>query len=195
MTAPFDHAESDAPETSPDLRLLGLGAAPSELGAHPIYIASIGKAKLRFFPSPLDRPDFPWHVSDDLVRCIALPAYFCRQFRAIIAESFNGEERKLATSDGVVTIRPHHLAQDLIDACMEISGFAKSFEFDYALASLLAMGIATDGLSADQAVDYFFDAGDHNHARRRATEAFRFIPHPRITRRVPLPLRRLAEMT
>jgi hypothetical protein len=49
----------------------------------PLHVAEIRGRRLRFSRTPLNdgRPDFPWHVPDDLYRVMKLPRGLRRHFR------------------------------------------------------------------------------------------------------------------
>jgi hypothetical protein len=85
----------------------------------PLHVASVGGQLLRFFNTPLEdgRPDLPWHAVDDLHHLLGLNRdarrFFLRKLRK------RGGVETVATSDGVVTVAPHYMAQGTIDAMVE----------------------------------------------------------------------------
>jgi hypothetical protein len=113
----------------------------------PIHTAPLGAATLRFFKSPSTVPDLPWHVYDDLLRCTDLPRAARRQFLQMLTSGpFKGDVRTVASSDGIVTIAPHFVAQGLIGAAIEAWGARPELEMEYAKAAVAAMKQLTGDL-------------------------------------------------
>jgi hypothetical protein len=105
----------------------------------PLHIATTGGHPLRFFRTPINdgRPDLPWHAVDDLHRCLGLNRdarrFFLRWLRA------QKEPRTVATTDGLVTIAPHCMAQGCIDAMVEKGMAPASVRTEYDLAGSEAL--------------------------------------------------------
>lgn len=76
-------------------------------------------SQLRYFSSPIydetNQPDMPWHVFDDLMRILELDqeatTYLLRKLRGDWPEP-----RTVATSEGLLTIAPHFMAEGLLMA-------------------------------------------------------------------------------
>jgi hypothetical protein len=109
----------------------------------PLITATIGGHPLRFFKSPLNdgRPDFPWHVADDLSIALHLNR---AQRRVILAKhqqwGGGGTPRTIATTDGVVVVAPHFMAQGVIAAAIESGWSSASIRADYDHAATEAVG-------------------------------------------------------
>ncbi|MGA2493331.1 MAG: hypothetical protein ABSF67_10315 [Roseiarcus sp.] len=113
----------------------------------PLHTAPLGVATLRFFRPPSAMPDVPWHAYDDLLRCIDLPRAAHRQFHQMLTSGpFKGDVRTVATSDGIVTIAPHFIAQGLIGAAIEAWGARPELEMEYTKALVAAMKQLTGDL-------------------------------------------------
>ena len=120
----------------------------------PIHTAALGKSTLRFFKSPLARPDLPWHVHDDLAACLGLPRDVRRQFHRMLTNGpFKADIRVVATPDGIVTIAPHFAAQGLIGAAVEAGLASASFEDRYSAAAIAAFKMMTGDLPPLAAVE------------------------------------------
>jgi hypothetical protein len=113
----------------------------------PLYVAIIHGHQLRFYRTPNNdgRPDLPWHCCDDLYRCMGLPRGVRKHFQQQMKRGrFAGDFRTIATSDGVITIAPHYVAQGVTSAWDEIDGV--DIENEYARESAHACKKLTAGL-------------------------------------------------
>lgn len=87
----------------------------------PVRTGSLCEKPLRFFKAPLPGPHLPWHAPDDLHRCLGLPRDLRRHFQQRLQSSdWKKDVRTVATSDGVVTIAPHWIAQGMIGAMIDV---------------------------------------------------------------------------
>jgi hypothetical protein len=82
----------------------------------PLHVAIIRGHQLRFYRTPNNdgRPDLPWHCCDDLYHCMGLPRGVRKHFQQQMKRGpFAGDFRMVATSDGIITIAPHYVAQSI----------------------------------------------------------------------------------
>ena len=116
----------------------------------PLHVATIRGHQLRFFRTPNNdgRPDFPWHCCDDLYRCMELPRKVRRYFQRCWTN--RSMFRTVATTDGIVMIAPHCVAQGATSAWNEIGGV--NIENEYALESAHALNKLTAGLTFPEQV-------------------------------------------
>jgi hypothetical protein len=77
----------------------------------PIHTGRLNGQPVRFFKGPTGGPELPWHAVDDLYRALGLPRAVRRQLLRMTQETWRQELRTVATTDGVVTIAPHDVAQ------------------------------------------------------------------------------------
>jgi hypothetical protein len=84
----------------------------------PLYTATVNGLPLRFFPSPLEGPDFPWHAFNDLMLCFAVTAEVKNVVMSkFVASEWRGHSRLVVDSAGEETIIcPHYMAQGLLRA-------------------------------------------------------------------------------
>lgn len=85
----------------------------------PIHSADIFGQELRYFASPIyleqQQPDMPWHVFDDLMRILGLD----KDAATFMMRKLRGdwpEPRTIATSEGLLTITPHFMADGMLAA-------------------------------------------------------------------------------
>ena len=107
----------------------------------PIHTAIINDKPLRFFKSPHDRPDLPWHVPADLAKCFGLAEGLAT---AILHDMKTGDRWKddvriVATAEGLITIASHSVAQGFLGAMEEVGQISKGAFEAYAQAGLPAM--------------------------------------------------------
>ena len=82
----------------------------------PIHVATINGQPVRFFRTPNDdgKPDLPWHRVDDLHHCLGLDRVMRRYFLNMLRK--RAGIQTVATTDGIVTVAPHYMAQGTLDA-------------------------------------------------------------------------------
>lgn len=127
----------------------------------PIHTGTVNGETVRFFRSPLDGPDFPWHVAEDLFATLKLPREVRRHFRRSLVGDWKNDVRTIATHDGVVTIASHSLAQGLLGAATEIGitkDIAERADREYHRHGAEALNVATAHLSGMAGVDYAIQA-------------------------------------
>jgi len=88
----------------------------------PIHTDRLNGQPVRFFKGPTGGPELPWHAVEDLYRALGLPCAVRRQLLRMTQEIWGQELRTVATPDGLVTIAPHYVAQDLLGAATELMG-------------------------------------------------------------------------
>ena len=82
----------------------------------PIKIGSLNGHPLRFFRAPLTGTHLPWHASDDLQACLALPEDVRAGLKCDLMADWGRHVRTVATAEGIVTIAPHWMAAGLVNA-------------------------------------------------------------------------------
>jgi hypothetical protein len=86
-----------------------------------VFTGTVNDQPLRFFKAHLPGLHLPWHATEDLQRCLALPRDLRRHFQQQLRSSdWKNSVRTVATSDGIVTIAPHFIAQGLIAAMQDV---------------------------------------------------------------------------
>lgn len=125
-----------------------------------LHEAIVAGVRVRFFRPPTSSPDFPWHVADDLFAALRFPRPVRRHFQQQLRAAHAGCIRTVATSEGIVTLSPHFMAQGAIGAGEEIGYAPYEAEIDYAHAAVAAMAAHTDelGLSGLDRVAYTAEA-------------------------------------
>jgi hypothetical protein len=120
----------------------------------PLHVATIRGHQLRFFRTPNNdgRPDLHWHCVDDLWRCMGLSREQRRIMQHKMKEPgpFRNSFRTIATSDGLVTIAPHFIAQVITSTWRETG--SANIETEYALAGAEALQKLTAHLSFPEEV-------------------------------------------
>lgn len=119
-----------------------------------LHVGQVGDHPLRFFRSPLDGPDVPWHSVDDLHACLRFSRELRRTLRASLQKSWAASIRTIATESGVTTIAPHVMAQGLIGAAEEVGCAPYTAEQDYARAGGYALGLVTGCMSPLEVVAF-----------------------------------------
>lgn len=112
----------------------------------PIHTAALGLANLRFFRSPLEGPQMPWHSVEDLYRCLVMDRGLRRVFLAKLKRDWKDDIRAVATPTGPTIIAPHFMAQGLIGSMVEIGVAPASSTDAYAEAGSGAMKALTAGM-------------------------------------------------
>lgn len=90
--------------------------------SEPLLEGWVPGGRIRFFTSPswmeTRRPDMPWHAVDDLWP-LALGGTSVDLKRRLRSDW--KEPRTVATSEGIVTIAPHFMAEGLFGAVLEVA--------------------------------------------------------------------------
>ena len=111
--------------------------------AKPLHVATVGKKQLRFFRTPHDDgwPDFPWHAVDDLQQCLGLDGRASEPLRKAYWESaeFRTAYRTIATEGQLTRVAPHHVAQGLIDAMIQLGVAPSTVRTEYENAGVEAL--------------------------------------------------------
>jgi hypothetical protein len=117
----------------------------------PLHVAIIRGHQLRFYRTPNDdsRPDLPWHCIDDLYRCMGMSRGVRKHFqRQMKRGPFASDFRTVATSDGIIMIAPHYVAQGITAAWRETD--CADIENEYAREGAHACKKLYAGLSPEQ---------------------------------------------
>ena len=112
----------------------------------PLHVATVGKKQLRFFQTPNDgRPDFPWHAVDDLQPCLGLDGRSNESLRKAYWEGaeFRTAYRTIATEGELIRVAPHHVAQGLIDAMIQLGLAPSTARTEYENAGVAALAKLT----------------------------------------------------
>lgn len=112
----------------------------------PIYIGTLNKKPLRFFKAPLSGPHLVWHAFDDLLACLKLPKSLQKDFRQKLKLDWSSDVRTVPTSDGIVTISPHWMAQGLIGSMIEVGMVNPKTEMAYTKEAVAAWNATTGDL-------------------------------------------------
>lgn len=125
-----------------------------------LHTADVNGKPVRFFRSPQQGPDFPWHVADDLFLALGFPRSVRKEFQRKLKADHAGQVRTVATSDGIVTIAPHYMAQGAVGAGIDIGCTPLSAEASYAKAGVAALNVFFDerGISGMDGVQFAIDA-------------------------------------
>lgn len=125
-----------------------------------LHVAEINGKPVRFFRSPGQGADFPWHAADDLFHALAFPRPVRREFQRRLKSDHGDDVRTVATADGIVTIAPHYMAQGAIGAGIDIGCTPPSAEVAYAKAGVAALKVFFDerGISGMDGVQFTIDA-------------------------------------
>jgi hypothetical protein len=124
----------------------------------PLHTAALGRSTLRFFRSPLQGADFPYHAHDDLLVCLGLPRELRRFFKKKLVNDWKDNIKTIATVNSIVTIAPHYVAQGLIGAAIETGHVSTRFADHYAVAAAEALKAITVGWSPDETVAFLCEA-------------------------------------
>lgn len=118
-----------------------------------LYIGKINGGDVRFFRSPVQGPDLPWHSIDDLHEALKLPRDLRRHFKRRLQGEWKKDVRTVATAGGITTIGPHFMAQGLIGSMVEMGIATTKTEVEYAMAGGEAMKLdMPPGMSPAQRV-------------------------------------------
>jgi len=125
-----------------------------------LHTADLLGVPVRFFRSPRQGADFPWHAADDLFQALSFPRAVRREFQHRLKADHARDVRTVATSDGIVTIAPHYMAQGAIGAAVEIGCAPASAEGAYGLAGVAALNLALSerGITGMASVQFVIDA-------------------------------------
>ncbi|GJD36588.1 hypothetical protein [Methylobacterium aerolatum] len=128
----------------------------------PSYTGTLNNKPLRFFMAPLPGPHLPWHAPEDLQHCLDLPRDLRRDFqRKLRSSEWKDDIRTVATSDGIVTIAPHFMAQGLIGAMQDVGRADAKTEVRYASECKKAWDLIYPGRDFSEAISLLI-AAFHN---------------------------------
>lgn len=125
-----------------------------------LHTADILGTPVRFFRSPRQGADFPWHAADDLFQALSFPRAVRREFQRKLKADHGKDVRTVATPEGIVTISPHYMAQGAIGAALEISCAPASVEGAYGVAGVAALNLmlAERGITGMAGVQFAIEA-------------------------------------
>lgn len=125
----------------------------------PAHIGTLNNRPLRFFKAPLPAPHLPWHAAEDLHQCLALPCDLRRHFQQQLKSSdWKNDVRTVATTDGIVTIAPHFIAQGLIGAMQGVGRADARTEIQYARQAKEAWDAIYPGRNFTEALSLLAEA-------------------------------------
>jgi len=85
----------------------------------PIHQEEIFDGRIRYFASPVylktHQPDMPWHVFDDLLKLLSIDQEACTHLLRKLRGDWP-EPITVATSQGLLTIAPHFMADGMLEA-------------------------------------------------------------------------------
>jgi hypothetical protein len=124
-----------------------------------LHTAPVNGKTVRFYRSPLNRPDTAWHNLDDLHAALGVPRGMRREFAVSLRNgSFAKDIKTIATADGIVTIAPHYMAHGIIDASVKAGRAPESAEQDYRRAMSSTSIKITAGMSEEKSFSYLMAA-------------------------------------
>ncbi|WP_424138672.1 hypothetical protein [Roseomonas chloroacetimidivorans] len=109
----------------------------------PIHTHVVNGHPVRFFRSPFQGPDMPWHGAEDLLKALDLPREFRRQQISRLHSEWKSDIRTVATADGIVVIAPHFMARGMIDGMKQIGRLTDDVDADYCHGASAAMEVIT----------------------------------------------------
>ena len=112
----------------------------------PVHTAAIALGTVRFFRSPLDRPDFPWHAADDLHAALGLAPELQAQLMAGLFRRWRDDVRTVDVGTERLVIGPHSHALGLVCAMDEMLGGQGAAERTYVKAAMAASEVMLAGL-------------------------------------------------
>lgn len=114
----------------------------------PIHIATVNGKPLRFFRSPVKDPDMPWFAIKDMLECFGLAHVGGIIMSSLKNSEWGGDVRPAATTDGLVEIAPHYMAQGFLGAMEKVGEVQKGALDAYSEAGIPAIKelLATAGI-------------------------------------------------
>lgn len=122
----------------------------------PVHTAEINSIDVRFFRSPLEGPDFPWHAVDDLAESGGLPSELGRNYRKKLFRDWHHKIRQVMVKGELVMIAPHHVGQVMSEF---IDGYQPGFSKAYIKASAAAERLVTADMTWEERLDFTLSAG------------------------------------
>jgi hypothetical protein len=107
----------------------------------PIHIGTVNGSSVRFFKSPFDRPEMPWHAFYDLTAAVRYDMQLARSFAESVQSDWPNTLQTVATNSGIVLIGPHYMAQGTVGAAIHNKRCKPAVEFEYAVASAQVLDI------------------------------------------------------
>ncbi len=125
-----------------------------------LHEATVAGVRVRYFRPQAGTPDFPWHVADDLFAALRFPRPVRQHLQRSLRSDHGSTIRTVATSEGIVTLAPHFMAQGAIGAGVDIGCAPYDAETDYAKAGAAALTKLADslGLGGLERVQYACEA-------------------------------------
>ena len=105
----------------------------------PLHIGQVNGHQVRFYRDPSGHPALPWHSAEDIYLALGLPRHVRREFQRMTQRHWPGEVRTIGTADGIVTVAPHHVAQGVIGAAIEVGAVPAEIATEYAMAGAAAL--------------------------------------------------------
>jgi hypothetical protein len=124
----------------------------------PIHTAAVNGRPVRFFRSPFQGPDFPWHALDDLMAATGASRELRRQYLRMVRRDWGKDLRTVSTLAEVLTIAPHFMAQGWVDSLVDRGVVLARLRSDYDAAALDAANVLTAGMTERQSLDYVLAA-------------------------------------
>lgn len=121
--------------------------------AAPLHIGRLNDRPLRFFRAPVSGNQLPWHAWEDMQACLDLAPDIRAYFRRCLMEDWASDVRTVATSEGIVTIAPHWMAQGIIGAIGEIKGTEPTWSIAYTGQMVAAWGVLTGDMPASASME------------------------------------------
>lgn len=124
----------------------------------PIHIGTINRHQVRFFKGLSGKPDMPWHAFDDLAKAVGFQEEMRRAFLQATQSDWKGQMQSIATSDGIVVIAPHYVAQGTVGAAIETRRCSPDVEVQYAAEGAKALSIIMAHVPPEGFLDFLGQA-------------------------------------
>lgn len=125
---------------------------------NPIHTHMVNGHPVRFFRSPYQGPDFPWHALEDLMIASGAARSLRRQYLSMVRRDWAKDLKTVRVAEGEITIAPHFMAQGWIDSLLDQSLVMARVRKDYANGSLSAANVLTAGMTERESLDYVLAA-------------------------------------
>lgn len=132
------------------------------IAADPVHVATMNGHPVRFFASPLEGPDLPWHAMADLHAALGLPQAVRDDLAARTHRRWRDHVRAADTEAERVTIAPHFMAQGLAEAFAEFAPPGVDLVREYAAAATAAVDAMLAGLTPKERLRYVLQAAGRN---------------------------------
>lgn len=123
--------------------------------SEPVHVGTVNGKRLRFFRGPSPEPRMPFHAHADLLECLELPPEVKTVLTRKLINHWKDDIKSVATTEGIVTIAPHYVAQGLISSAMMLeSGTSNEVvKNGYEKEGAKALGVLANKATGDLGVE------------------------------------------